>query len=453
MNHTMKMTLGLIVLSYFLILLDNSVIFTALPPLRESMNLSSSQLAWVQDAYTLTFGGFLLLGARLGDLLGYRKVFLSGLALFVASSFLVGISPFPEWLITARAIQGLGAAIVAPCSLSLLTISFPQEQARARAVAIYAATAGIGASAGLIIGGAAAQWFSWRMGFFINVPVGIVIAMLAPRYLPASHAKPGKFDIPGALGATVGSALLVFGIIEFSSANSHGVIPVACVVAALVILGVTLWHERRTTHAIIDLSLFADRRRCGAYAARFLYLGAMIGFFFFSTQLMQDCLGFSPLEAGCGFLPMTVVNFIVAMLVPRLSQKYGDLWLLIVGVSLTLCGMFVLSQVDSTSQYVYHIAPAMVVIGAGQGAAFAPLTSFGIIGATSENSGAASGMVNTVHQIGMATGLAILVAVSSHAGSTLEQVATALHWGCVILALCLIVCVGVIAPGVKRSKA
>lgn len=438
--------LAIILVSYFLILLDNSVIFTGLPSIASAMDLGASGLAWVQDAYTLVFGGLLLLGARLGDLLGRRRVFVFGLAVFVTASFLIGVAPTGWWLIGSRALQGIGAAIVAPSALSLLTASFPEGEQRNRAVAWYAATAGIGASAGLLVGGAAAEWISWRAGFFINVPLGIAMAVLAPRYLPASRPQAGRFDLVGALTATFGVGALVFGIIESAERGWSDPVVVVALVAAVVLLVGLVVQERRTEQPIMPLRLFADRRRWGAYAARALYLGAMIGFFFFSTQLMQDVLGFTAFQAGLGFLPMTAVNFAVATVLPRVVRRFGDAPTLVVGVSLTLAGMAWLAQVDATSTYLSAVALPMVLIGAGQGLAFAPLTSFGIVGVRSEDAGAASGLVNTAHQLGTATGLAVLVAVSAGAGDLLDRVSVALTWGTGFLALALVVVAAVIVP-------
>ena len=203
--------LAIILVSYFMILLDNSVIFTALPSLQADLQLSTGELSWVQDAYTLVFGGLLLLGARAGDLLGRRRVFVFGLVVFSIASLLIGLAPAGWWAIAGRAVQGIGAAIVAPASLSLLTASFPEGRERTRAVALYGATAGIGASLGLVIGGALAHWISWRAGFFVNVPIGAAMIALAPRFLPETGRARGRFDVFGALSATLGVGALVFG--------------------------------------------------------------------------------------------------------------------------------------------------------------------------------------------------------------------------------------------------
>lgn len=444
--------LAIILVSYFLILLDNSVIFTGLPSIASAMDLDGSGLAWVQDAYTLVFGGLLLLGARLGGLLGRRRVFVVGLAVFVTASFLIGVAPTGSWLIGARALQGVGAAIVAPSALSLLTASFPEGRQRSRAVAWYAATAGIGASLGLLVGGAAAQWVSWRAGFFINVPIGIAMAILAPRYLPATQPLRGRFDLTGALTATIGVGALVFGIIESADRGWSDPVVVAALLVAAVVLTVLVWHERRAEQPIMPLRLFADQRRSGAYAARFLYLGAMIGFFFFSTQLMQGVLGFTPFQAGFGFLPMTLVNFTVATALPRIAARFGEPLVLVAGVGLTLIGMAWLAQVDPTSAYVTGVALPMVLIGAGQGLAFAPLTSFGLAGVPAADAGAASGLVNTAHQLGMATGLAILVSISAGANDLADQFSIAITGAAGLLALSLLAVLAVIVPAQRHQS-
>ena len=444
--------LAIILGSYFLILLDNSVIFTGLPSIAAALDLDAAGLSWVQDAYTLVFGGLLLLGARLGDLLGRRPVFVAGLAVFVTASFLIGISPTGGWLIGARALQGVGAAVVAPSALSLLTASFPQGPARSRAVAWYAAAAGIGASLGLLVGGAAAQWVSWRAGFFINVPIGIAMALLAPRYLPTTARLPGRFDMPGALLATTGVGALVFGIIAAAERGWATPIVAGSLLTAAVLLTGLVVHERRADQPIMPLHLFADRRRAGAYGTRALYLGAMIGFFFFTTQLMQGVLGFTPFLAGLGFLPMTVVNFAVATKLPRIAARHGEVPVLVAGVGLTLLGMAWLAQVTPASSYLTAVALPMVLIGAGQGLAFAPMTSLGIVDVPAADAGAASGLVNTAHQLGMATGLALLVALSAGAPDLASRITTALTGATGMLALSLAVVITVLAPAHRQTR-
>ncbi|MCU1566984.1 MAG: transporter [Pseudarthrobacter sp.] len=444
--------LAIILASYFMILLDNSVIFTALPSLQGDLRLSTSELSWVQDAYVLVFGGLLLLGARAGDLLGRRRVFVFGLVVFSIASLLIGLAPEGWWAIAGRALQGIGASIVAPASLSLLTASFPEGRERTRAVALYGATAGIGASLGLVIGGALAHWISWRAGFFVNVPIGAAMIVLAPRFLPETGRTSGRFDVAGALTATLGVGALVFGIINTAEAGWNSPVTASAVGAGVVLLITFVLIERKAAQPIMPLRLFASRRRTGAYVARFLYLGAMIGFFFFTTQFMQEVLGFDPLQAGFGFLPMTAVNFVVAMSIPRLLGRMPGSVPLLAGILLTLGGMIWLSRAGVDSSYLTGVALPMILIGAGQGLAFAPLTSFGIVGAPASDAGAASGLVNTFHQIGTCLGLGVAVAAAATvpAGPATAhlaaQVSAALTTGSVLLLLALSVAAALILP-------
>lgn len=445
--------LAIILASYFMILLDNSVIFTALPSLQADLQLSTAELSWVQDAYTLVFGGLLLLGARAGDLLGRRRVFVFGLVVFSIASLLIGLAPAGWWAIAGRAVQGIGAAIVAPASLSLLTASFPEGRERTRAVALYGATAGIGASLGLVIGGALAHWISWRAGFFVNVPIGAAMIALAPRFLPETGRATGRFDLFGALSATLGVGALVFGIINTAEAGWTSPVTLMAISAGLVLLVLFVLIERKAAQPIMPLRLFASCRRTGAYLARFLYLGAMIAFFFFTTQFMQEVLGFDPLQAGMGFLPMTAVNFVVAMSIPRLVGRMPGSLALLAGILLTLAGMFWLSRVGVDSSYLTGVALPMILIGAGQGLAFAPLTSFGILGAPASDAGAASGLVNTFHQIGTCLGLGIAVAAAATvptggpaAAHLSAEVSAALTTGSVLLLFALAITAVLILP-------
>jgi EmrB/QacA subfamily drug resistance transporter len=446
--------LAIILVSYFMILLDNSIIFTGLPSIGAAMGYSTTGLSWVQDAYTLVFGGLLLLGARLGDILGRRRVFIAGLAVFALASLLVGVAPTGWWLIAARALQGVGAAVVAPSSLSLLTASFPEGRERTRAVAWYGAAAGIGASLGLVIGGALTTAVSWRAGFFINVPIGAAMILLAPRYIPQTERSTGRFDIVGAACATFGMSALVFGIVNSADAGWGAPTTIAALVGGALLLIVLVLNEARVRQPIMPLHLFASRVRTGAYLARMLYLGAMIGFFYFATQFLQGVLGYSALQAGIAFFPMTIVNFVVAMAIPRLTPRFGNAVLLAAGVALTLAGMAWLSRVQADSSYVAAVALPMVLIGAGQGLAFAPLTAAGITGVTAREAGAASGLVNTAHQLGSALGLGILVTLSaSRAAATADPVAalagrvsTALTGGSLLLAVCLVLTLVLIVP-------
>jgi EmrB/QacA subfamily drug resistance transporter len=447
-----RAVLGIILAAYFMILLDNSVIFTGLPSIRSGMNLSTSELSWVQNAYTLVFGGLLLLGSRAGDIVGRRRLFVAGLLVFSTASFLIGIAPVGWWLVASRAVQGVGAAIVAPASLSLLTAHFPAGPERSRAVAWYAATAGIGASLGLVVGGALAAWISWRAGFFVNVPIGIAMVFAARRYLHETPRSTARFDVPGALLATFGVGSLVYGIVTSAHVGWASYRTVTPLVLGAVLLAGLVAHESRAEQPIMPLRLFASRERSGAYAARMLFLGAMISFFFFTTQYLQGVFGWTPLQAGLGFLPMTAVNFAVAVYVPRLIHRLGDSRVLVAGIAVTAAGMTWLCQVNTGQSYLAGIALPMMLIGAGQGLAFAPMTSAGIAGVDTADAGAASGLVNTAHQLGSALGLGILVTVAAVHGTDLAgHITAALAGSAVLLTVALVVAIAVVIPG-ERSR-
>ncbi|AZG47644.1 MFS transporter [Gordonia insulae] len=444
--------LAIILISYFMVLLDNSVIFTGLSSIRDGLGLTPTALSWVQDAYTLVFGGLLLLGARAGDLVGRRRLFTAGLAIFGGASLLIGLAPSGEFMIAARALQGVGAAVVAPTSLALIAAYFEGE-ARKKAVAWYAATAGIGASLGLLVGGALTDLVSWRAAFLINVPIAIAMIVGARLVLTETPRRRGNFDVIGAACATLGMGALVFAVIESAEYGWTSSRVIVALAVGVVLLTVLVANESRARQPIMPLRLFRSRERSGAYAVRFLYLGAMIGFFYFTTQLLQDGLGFTPFQAGLAFLPMTAVNFAVALAIPRLSRRHSNSLLLFAGMIGSLAGMFWLSRVGPGDTYLSAVALPMVLIGAGQGLVFAPLTNAGIAGVDASDAGAASGLLNTAHQLGMAFGLGILVAISADAGdglggaaSVTHRVGVALTGGSILLAVALAVVILVLMP-------
>lgn len=436
----------IICVSYFMVILDNSIIFTGLPSIGAAMNMSASGLTWVQDAYTLVFGGLLLLGARAGDLVGRRRMFMIGLMVFALASLAVGAAPSGDLLIAARALQGIGAAILAPSSLSLLTESFAEGPARSRAIAAYSAVAGLGASLGLVVGGVLADAISWRAGFVLNVPIGIVMLLAARRYIAETQRSTGKFDVRGALLATAGMTAVVFGIVGAAESGWTSVTTLGAIGIGLTMLAALVFAERKATQPIMPLRLFASRERSAAYGVRALYLGAMITFFFFTTQLLQGVRGFSALQAGLAFLPMTVSNFVVAFVVARLIRIVGGPVVLAVGIASTALGMVWLSGAGTGGHYVLAVALPMVLIGAGQGLAFAPMTAAGLHGVESADAGAASGLINTAHQLGSAVGLGALVSISSAmadddlggAASLAQRVDIALRGSSVLLAVALV---------------
>ncbi|MFH8805519.1 MFS transporter [Streptomyces sp. NPDC017936] len=450
--------LAIICISYFMVILDNSIVFTGLPQIRLDMGFSETGLSWITNAYVLVFGGLLLLGARAGDLFGHRKVFLYSLVVFSLASLLVGAAQSAGWLIAARALQGVGAAVLAPSALSLLTRSFAEGQARNRAMAAYSAVAGLGAAFGLVVGGLVADLISWRAGFFLNVPIGIVMMVPAVRFLPETERRGGRFDVAGALLATLGSTALVLGIVD---AADHGWTAPATwlpLAAGAVLLTSFVGVERRAAQPIVPLRLFASHERSGAYVTRMLYMGAMIGFFFFTTQFAQSVYHWTPLQAGLAFLPMTLANFVFAIHVPRLLERFGRPRILTAGVVLTTVGMAWLSRLDLHTPYLTGVALPMVIIGAGQGLALAPMTSSGIDGIAPEDAGAGSGLVNTVHQIGSALALSILTAMTAtastqHAAADIAaRSGTALTGSTALLALAVAAVLTLIMPARASHK-
>ncbi|WP_394790244.1 MFS transporter [Rhodoferax sp.] len=440
--------MAIVLLSYLMTLLDVSIVITALPKIQQSLQFTAAELSWVQNAYTLAFGGLLLLGARAGDILGRRRMFVLGMALFTLASLAIGLAQSPEWLLGARAVQGIGSAILAPSTLALLSTHFAEGPERTRALSLYGATAGVGASIGLVLGGGIADWLSWRVGFFINLPIGLALIWGARRYIQeTARSTSGQFDLMGALASTLGMGALVYGLVRSASTGWDDGLSVAALAAGVVLLLMLVWNEARVQQPIMPLRLFAHRERAGAYLARVLFLGAMVGFWFFTTQFLQGVLGFSPFEAGLAYLPTTIPNFASAMAVPRLSRRFGNGRVLAAGLATTLVGMVWLSFVSVDSLYFAGIALPMVLLGLGQGCTLSPLTVAGIAGVRAEDAGAVSGLVNAAHQLGGSLGLAILVVVSAHAGSAAptaqallaQRIASAFGAGALMLGLALVV--------------
>lgn len=444
-RHT-TMIMVLVLASYFMILLDNSIIFTGLPQIQASFGLSDATAAWTQNAYTLVFGGLILLGARLGDVLGRRRVFIAGLAVFGVASLLVGAAQDATWLIAARAVQGAGAAVVAPSSLSLITALFPAGPQRTRATAAYGTTAGLGASLGLVVGGALASAVSWRAGFLVNVPIAVVMIVLAARYLPGFRTVRARFDLTGPLASTVGMGAVVYGIINAGEDGWTQPRALGPLLGGLVVLVLFVVAERVAPQPVLPLRLFASRQRSGAAVARLLFAGTMIAYFFFTTQLFQGVYGWSPLQAGLGFLPMTAVQFAVSLAVPRLTGRFGGAPLLLVGLLTVTAGMAWMTGLDTSTSYLAGVVGPMVLLGAGQGLTFGPLTSAGVAGALPQDAGAASGLVNAAHQLGSTLGVAVLTAAAAGADTVLGRVVDAYRGGTLMLVVAVIAAAVAVLP-------
>jgi len=445
--------LAIVLVSFFMVILDNSILFTGLPHIQRSLGLTDTGLSWTSNAYTLVFGGLLLLGARSGDLLGRRRMFIWGLAIFSLASLLVGVAPTGWWMIAARALQGTGAAVVAPLSLSLLTTSFPEGRERSRAVSYYGATAGIGAAVGLLVGGALTEWVSWRAGFLINIPIGIAVIAATVRHVPETPRKTGRFDITGAILSTLGVGMIVFGVVSSAGRDWASPLTMWPVAAGVVLLALLIANEARARQPILPLRVFRSRERSGAYIGRLLFGAAMMSFFYFTSQFLQSAYHYTPFRTGMAFLPMTIASFLLAVNVPRLMRRFGSAGLMTVGFVLLLCGLGWLSQIHPDSPYLTGIALPMVVFGVGQGLTLGPLTGAGVTGATDDLAGPASGLVNTTQQLGGSIGIATLVAVTaSVGGSPVEQVATAYTGGTLFTAGALAATLILIVPSALARR-
>ena len=401
--------LALVLGAQLMIILDLTVVNIALPNIASGLHFSESGLSWVLNAYTLTFGGLLLLGGRAGDILGRRRVFIAGIALFTAASLAGGLATSAAWLLAARAVQGVGGALASPAVLALIAASFSEGRERTRALSIYTAVAMGGGSLGLVLGGMITEWVSWRWVLFINVPIGIAVALAAPAFLPESQRQPGRFDLAGALTSTAGMTLLVYGFIRAGSNGWADRQALAAFVAAVVLLTLFVINESRARQPITPLRLFAHRGRTGSYITRLLLVAGMFGMFFFLTQFVQKILGFSPLRAGISFLPMTVALFAVSRLSGRMLARLPAVPLMVAGMLPVVTGMAWLSRISLGTGYLSGVLGPMLLIGGGMGVVFVPLTMASLAGVRPEESGAASSMVNVTQQIGGSLGLAALV--------------------------------------------
>jgi EmrB/QacA subfamily drug resistance transporter len=408
--------LAIILACYLMIVLDISVVIAALPKIQSALDFSPTGLSWVQSAYTLSFGGLLLLGARAGDILGRRRMLVAGIALFSAASLAGGLAPSAEWLLAARAVQGVGAAIAAPSTLALLTTTFREGHERTRAIAYYSAVAGGGGSVGLVLGGLLTDWLSWRWGLFINVPVGLAVLALAPRFLPETERRSGRFDLTGAVTSTAGMTAVVYGFVRAASDGWGDRLTLASFAAGATLLAGFVVTEARAEQPITPLHLFASRERSGAYVARILVTGGMFSSFFFMTQFLQGVSDYSALQAGVAFLPMTAVMFAMGRVVPMIAPRFGNARLLKGGLLLAVGGVAWLSQISAGTPYFPQIALPLALIGIGIGIAFTPLTAAGIAGVAPNDAGAASGLLNVSQQLGASLGLGILITVFAAAG-------------------------------------
>jgi EmrB/QacA subfamily drug resistance transporter len=407
-----------------MVVLDATIVNVALPNIQAALRFSPANLSWVLNAYTLTFGGLLLLGARAGDILGRRRTFLAGIAIFTVASLFGGFATSGGFLLAARAGQGVGGALAAPSALALLTTMFAEGRERMRALGLYTAVSIGGSAVGLVVGGMLTQWVSWRWVLFVNVPIGLGVLVLGRTVLPETPRHEGRFDLAGAVTSTLGIGSLVYGFVRAATEGWGDPFTLASFVVGVVLLIAFVYTELNAPSPITPLRLLTNRNRSSANIARGLLVAGMFGMFFFLTQFLQDVLGYSPLRTGVAFLPLTAALFVASQLSARtLTEKFDAKLLMAGGIALSALGLLLLTRLSQDTAYPVLLL-SLLLVGIGNGTAFVPLTSTALAGVAPEDAGAASGLVNVMQQLGGTLGVAVLVTIfgssSRHAAQHMQ---------------------------------
>jgi EmrB/QacA subfamily drug resistance transporter len=417
-GRRLGVALVVIATAQLMVVLDSTIVIVAQPHIQKALGFSGSGLEWVTNAYALAFGGLLLLGGRVGDLLGRRRMFVTGLLLFSAASLAGGLATSQAWLLTARAVQGAGGAIVAPTALALIATTFSEGPPRNRAMGVYSAMSAAGTVVGLIAGGLLVTYASWRWVMFVNVPIGIATALAAPAVLPAaSRRSGGRFDLPGAITGTAGVTALVYGLTN-AATSSNGVSHwgdtkvVAALTAGVVLLVAFAIIEARSRHALLPVRLLRSRDRLGANLIMLGLGTALFGMFFFLNLFVQDVWGYSALKTGVSFLPVTVVMLVGSIAAATLVPRTGARPLLLAGGAATAGGLYWLSRVSEHGTYAGGLLGPGLVIGTAFGLLMVPLTLVGLSRVADADSGAAASLLNAGRQVGGSLGLAVLGTVA-----------------------------------------
>src|SRR4051794_7888193 len=428
--------LVLICVAQFMVVLDATIVNVALPSIQKDLSLSEGNLQWIINAYTLVFGGFLLLGGRAGDLLGRKRIFLIGLVIFTGASLLDGLASSEGMLIGARALQGFGAALISPAALSIIATTFAEGKERSRALGVWAAIAIGGSAVGLVLGGVLTQYFSWPWIFFVNVPVGIAAFVLSMRLIPESrdeHAE-GSYDVAGAVTVTGGLMSLVYAIVDAQQAGWGSTKTIGFFALAVGLLAAFVVIELRAKAPLVRLSIFRIRSLLTANVAMLLAMSGMFAMFFFNTLYIQKILGFGPVKAGVALLPFSAGIMVSAGLASAFAPRVGVRPVAALGFLLTAAGLALFTRVPVDGSYLTDVLPPIVLASLGMGAVFMPLTLIATTGLEDADQGLASGLFNTSQQIGGALGLAILstLAASKTAAAggpdDAEALVTGFHW-------------------------
>jgi EmrB/QacA subfamily drug resistance transporter len=411
-----NLALLLLAMTQFVIVIDAAIVNVALPTIGSHLHFSRADLSWVVNAYTLAFGGFLLLGGRMADLLGRRRMFIGGLVLFSLASLAGGLAQSEAWLIAARAVQGLGGAIISPAALSIITTTFSEGAERNRALGIWGAVAGAGGAAGVLLGGILTSGLSWRWVLFVNVPIGILAAIAAPRVLVESRAEGATrtFDIPGAVTVTAGLSLLVYAVVDAVNSGWGSTATILRLAGAAGLLIAFLVIESRTSEPLMPFSIFRLRTLRGANAVGLLVGMSLFSMFFFVSLYLQNVLHDSALTAGLSYLPLSAGIILSAGVAAQLVNRIGFKPVLITGLLLIAVALLWFSQVPGTGgSFAADVLGPSVVAAVGLGLAFVPVTIAAVTGTSAREAGLASGLINTAQQVGGALGLAILATVAN----------------------------------------
>jgi EmrB/QacA subfamily drug resistance transporter len=399
-----------------MIILDASIVNIALPHAQSALHIGDATRQWALTAYTLTFGGFLLLGGRIADFFGRKRTFLVGLIGFATASALGGAAQSAAWLFGARAVQGLFAAVLAPAVLSLITTTFTEAHERAKAFAVYGAISGTGGAVGLIAGGLLTEYLSWRWTLFVNVPIALAVAVASVPLIKESRVEGDRrYDLPGALLATSGLAVLVYGFTEASLHSWTAPLTVTLISLGVAALVLFVFWESRAPSPMLPLRVVLDRNRGASYLAFFLATMAMFAFFLFLTYYFQRALGYSALRAGVAFLPFPIGVIVSSAIASRTLPRYGPRILATAGFLTAMLGLLWLTQLPAHSAYLVHVVPAEILISLGLGHVFVPLSSTALLGVPNHDAGVASALVNTMQQVGGSLGVAFLNTIATSA--------------------------------------
>jgi EmrB/QacA subfamily drug resistance transporter len=456
----------LIAVAQFMVILDSTIVNVALPTIKVDVGFSEQNLSWVLNAYTLIFGGFLLLGGRAADRLGRRRIFMVGIAIFAGASLACGLSQSEGMLLVARGVQGFGGALASPAALSLILTTFAEGPERNRALAVWGAIAGAGGAIGLLLGGVIVEVLSWRWVFFVNVPIGAAVLALAPRIVPESRsesAAKGGYDFGGAASITLGTISLVYTLIKADSWGWTSGKTLAGFAVAALLLVAFLVIERRHPDPLVPLRIFRNRSLSAADGSLLVIAAALFGVFFFCTLYLQQVLGYSALRTGISYLPLSLSLIFASALASRLVDRSGPKPILSVGLVIATAGFILLTRISGHGDYWSHLLPAMIVLGTGLGLSFVPITIAATSGVAAADSGLASGLLNTTQQVGGSLGLAILSSISTsranHAlagGSALPEALTHGFKGAFFVAagLCLVALLLAVSllPGRPRAQ-